>query len=59
VESDVSEPEWTPADMRLYHATCKYVEQIQEVFNQTLSVQEWERTVRKVYESMEFLIPRS
>lgn len=43
----------------LYHATCKYVERVQEATGQTLSVEEWERTVQKVYDSMKFLVRRA
>lgn len=44
-------------DRRLYHETCKYVERVQETFGQTLSVESWERVVKKVYNAMKFLVP--
>jgi hypothetical protein len=46
-----------PMDMRLYHDTCKYVETVLETFNQSLSVADWERVVRDVYNQMKFLVP--
>lgn len=43
----------------LYHETCRYVERIQEIFGQTLSVDEWTRTVEAVMKEMRFLVQRS
>lgn len=43
----------------LYHETCRYVERIQETFGQTLSVEEWERTVEAVMKEMRFLVRRA
>lgn len=47
------------AERLLYQETCRYVERIQESFNQVLSVEEWESTVQEVYLAMKFLVRRS
>ena len=46
------------AERLLYQETCRYVERLQESFNQVLSVEEWESTVQEVYLAMKFLIRR-
>jgi len=43
----------------LYHETCRYVERIQEIFDQTLSVEQWERTVEAIMKEMRFLVRHS
>ena len=49
----------TQAERALYHETCRYVERLQETFNQILSVEEWESTVQEVFLAMKFLTRRS
>lgn len=40
----------------LYHETCRYVERVQEISGQTLSVKDWEWTVQKIVDGMMFLV---